>query len=165
MGKCTFQDRWLQDKRFKDWIKKVGDKHSARCGVCDCLLNIASMAMGEAVLKQHMGTAKHKGSVRQHDNDSRCSVADFLTSGSSGLDEHQQSTPQSVQPTPSTSSSKSSFNIDNAKLKAEILWAMKSTAAHFSFRSSEGTSDLLRNCCCYLMDRLQLRGDFLTTKK
>ena len=144
MGKCTFQDGWLQDKRFKDWIQKVGDKHSARCGVCDCLLNIASM--GEAVLKQHMGTAKHKRSVRQHDSDSRCSVADFLTSGRSGLDEHQQSNPQSrsVQPTPSTSSSTSSFNIDNAKLKAEILWAMKSTAAHFSFRSSEGTSDLFK---------------------
>ena len=34
--------------------------------------------------------------------------------------------------------------MDNSRLKAEILWALKSTAAHFSFKSSEGTSDLFK---------------------
>lgn len=145
MGKCCFQDRWLKDLRYKDWIRKVaGDRHAARCGVCECSLNIASM--GESVLKQHMATTKHKRSVRQHDSDSRCRVVDYLsttsTSSSSNSSNEQQNCQKSTQPTPSTSTS-STFK-SNDKLKAEILWAMKSTAAHFSFKSSEGTSDLFK---------------------
>ena len=60
----------------------------------------------------------------------------------------------------------SGFNIDNEKLKAEVLWALKVADSHYSFHSSCETSDLFKemfpdseiaakfSCsetrCCYL---------------
>ena len=38
----------------------------------------------------------------------------------------------------------SGFNIDNEKLKAEVLWALKVADSHYSFHSSCGTSDLFK---------------------
>ena len=35
MGKCNFSDLWLEDSRFKGWIRPVvGDSREAYCHVC-----------------------------------------------------------------------------------------------------------------------------------
>ena len=80
-GKCSFQDRWLRDINYKDWVRKVVDnKHMARCAFCEKKINIISM--GESVLRQHAKTELHKKAERRHKADSRCSVSDFFTSSS-----------------------------------------------------------------------------------
>ena len=36
VGSCTFQERWLNDERFKYWLKKhSSDKHKAVCKLCN----------------------------------------------------------------------------------------------------------------------------------
>ena len=35
MGKCNFSDLWLEDSRFKDWLRPVvGNSREAYCHVC-----------------------------------------------------------------------------------------------------------------------------------
>ena len=34
--KCSFQDRWLKDSAYQEWVLKDKlDKHYARCVVCE----------------------------------------------------------------------------------------------------------------------------------
>ena len=36
VGFCTFQERWLDDERFKYWLMKhPSDKHKAICKLCN----------------------------------------------------------------------------------------------------------------------------------
>ena len=58
-GKCSFQDSWLKEERFKDWILRDIDKRKARCGVCAMSLSVASM--GEYQFKSsHENRQAHK---------------------------------------------------------------------------------------------------------
>ena len=35
LGKCSFQDRWLKDSAYQEWVLKDKlDKHQARCTAC-----------------------------------------------------------------------------------------------------------------------------------
>ena len=47
MGKCQFNETWVETW---PWVKKTGDKHTARCALC--LKDIDVAAMGEAALKE-----------------------------------------------------------------------------------------------------------------
>ena len=77
-GKCTFQDRWLADERYKDWIlKDAADKYFAKCAVCVKRLSLASM--GELVLWKHADTDGHKTKLKRHWSDSRWGIQDFCT--------------------------------------------------------------------------------------
>ena len=58
MGKCHFQDIWLQKKKYKDWlVKDVKDINSARCSVCR--RSFVNATMGEYALRNHGSCAKH----------------------------------------------------------------------------------------------------------
>ena len=63
-GKFSFQDSWLKEERFKDWILRDIDKRKARCGVCAMSLSVASM--GESSLKVHMKTDRHTKNLARH---------------------------------------------------------------------------------------------------
>eukprot|EP00745_Piridium_sociabile_P019341 TRINITY_DN29246_c0_g2_i5.p2 TRINITY_DN29246_c0_g2~~TRINITY_DN29246_c0_g2_i5.p2 ORF type:complete len:121 (+),score=14.85 TRINITY_DN29246_c0_g2_i5:120-482(+) len=81
-GKCSFQDRWLQDKDFKTWVlRDPVDKTKAKCGVCATSLNIANM--GEAALKVHMKSDRHKKNAKRHNADTRIVMSDFFRSDKS----------------------------------------------------------------------------------
>lgn len=54
---CKFNNKWLEDYKYKDWIKKV-DGHNVRCLLC----NTHSFSIGykgEADLEIHMSSTKH----------------------------------------------------------------------------------------------------------
>ena len=68
-GKCSFQDSWLKEERFKDWILRDIDKRKARCGVCAMSLSVASM--GESSLKVHMKTDNHTKNLARHRSETR----------------------------------------------------------------------------------------------
>jgi len=58
-GKCRFNDAWLQHEVYSAWILKIpGKPESARCKLCLSNFNIGNM--GEAALKSHMKSEKHK---------------------------------------------------------------------------------------------------------
>lgn len=57
-GKCAFNDRWLDNVRYKQWLVPVpGDVYSARCTLCKKTFGILSM--GEPALKSHAKGTKH----------------------------------------------------------------------------------------------------------
>lgn len=51
-----FADRWLSDNRFKDWLQKVGDVHSARCFLYWKIFSIGNL--GESALTIFMNGKK-----------------------------------------------------------------------------------------------------------
>ena len=95
-GKCSFQDHWLRDEHYKNWLlkDKLG-KHYARCGACGISLHLASM--GETVLRKHILSARHKKRVKCLAQDCRARVTDFFSALS------QDSSKQEKVTMPSTS--------------------------------------------------------------
>ena len=72
-GNCHFRDAWLENVVYKEWILKVSSKpDTARCKFCLSNFNVSNM--GEAALKSHMKSEKHKqaktrsGMYRTHMN-------------------------------------------------------------------------------------------------
>ena len=62
-GKCTFQDRWLADERYKDWIlKDAVNKYFAKCAICVKGLNLTSI--GKSVFWKHAGADRHKKKLK-----------------------------------------------------------------------------------------------------
>ena len=53
-----FQERWLSDKRFKDWLVPTQTKREARCKRCK--KSFALLNMGVQALKSHAKGKKHK---------------------------------------------------------------------------------------------------------
>ena len=55
--KCSFQEDWLSIDDFKPWLRKVGDKHSAKCSVC--FKSISITGQGVKALESHAKYSKH----------------------------------------------------------------------------------------------------------
>ena len=56
--KVTFVDRWLEDDKFKAWLRKVEkDTYSAKYSICCKTFGILNM--GESALISHMKGKKH----------------------------------------------------------------------------------------------------------
>ena len=57
--KTYFQDDWLMDNNFKNWIfKKENDAFSASCKICNKTISIADQ--GVKALESHEKSMKHK---------------------------------------------------------------------------------------------------------
>lgn len=96
-GKCSFQEKWLKEDKYKDWlIKDSSNKHLARCAACKISLNLSSM--GESVLKQHMVTERHQRQIKVFLKDARFCVTDYFRHR-----EHPQPAQNQTAPTSSAS--------------------------------------------------------------
>jgi len=49
---CIFSDAWLTDGKYCDWLAHSGNKHRARCTLCQKDFDIGNM--GESALRSHM---------------------------------------------------------------------------------------------------------------
>ena len=56
-GSCVFNDSWLANPEYSQWIARVGDRWKVRCKVC--LKDIDLAKMGECALKSQAKGAKH----------------------------------------------------------------------------------------------------------
>ena len=60
VGPCTFQERWLDDVRFKYWLKKhPSDKHKAVCKLCNSK-NFSVLKVVVSAIISHMNGKNHK---------------------------------------------------------------------------------------------------------
>ena len=61
-GKCSFQDGWLKNEQYQQWLlKDVADVSMAKCAICRKSFSIASM--GESLIAKSNSlrrTAKEK---------------------------------------------------------------------------------------------------------
>ena len=44
MGKCIFNENWLQKDRYKHWLRRDSNNHKARCRLCSKSFDIGNMA-------------------------------------------------------------------------------------------------------------------------
>ena len=58
MGKCIFNENWLQKDRYKHWLHRDSNNHKARCRLCSKSFDIGNM--GESALVSHLKGIKHR---------------------------------------------------------------------------------------------------------
>ena len=56
-NKCIFNESWLSDSRFSQWLKRSGNSTKARCSYCQKDFDISNM--GIAALTSHASGKKH----------------------------------------------------------------------------------------------------------
>ena len=58
MGKCIFNENWLQKDRYKHWLRRDSKNHKARCRLCSKSCDIGNM--GESALVSHLKNMKYQ---------------------------------------------------------------------------------------------------------
>jgi hypothetical protein len=65
MGKCKFNELWLSNKDFSDWLKPVpGNLYEARGILCKKCFKLGTIR--RKALESHMQSAKHKASTSSY---------------------------------------------------------------------------------------------------
>lgn len=59
---CVFNDEWLKDQIFSDWIAKHNDPNKARCILCQTVFSVKYD--GVKAVKTHQESKKHEESVK-----------------------------------------------------------------------------------------------------
>ena len=142
--KTYFQDSWLKDPKFREWLKKhTTDKTKFRCKLCQNK-EMTLSNMGTSALTSHAKSSCHIKVIQGANPLSRL----FFTTPSSQSSAIIQSSSQSasIQSSSSTSKQKdenadgnaAEMPLDDAEiaLNAEIRWALKCVTAHYSYRSN-----------------------------
>ena len=58
MDRTYFQEDWLQNPDFKNWVRRDADRKKAFCIQCHKSIELSNM--GTQALKSHMSGKKHK---------------------------------------------------------------------------------------------------------
>ena len=129
--KTYFNEQWLEDERFKSWLKSdPKDRTVAYCKVCCKSFNIG--VGGIESVKQHAKGVKHSQKVAPPSDNKTIS----FTSTSSTQKDASSKTLVPVQTTIPISVS------NKQTTEAEIMWALEVLSCKYSYRSCETKSDL-----------------------
>ena len=127
MGK-TFQDDWLRDTDFKDWLKKVPNEPTKfECNICGKIRSLSTS--GRSALTEHADGGKHKEIVEKLKEDEK-KKKNFFNSKCPKQQEASSSQVLQEQKLPALDG-KLSFEIT----KAEIIWILKSIVSGYSCNS------------------------------
>ena len=140
-GKCTFNNTWLSKPEYSSWLARDSDPHKASCSGCRKSFDIGNM--GEAALKSHTRSVKHKNSISAITDSSGVPtrpVSSFFSPSSNTSNSNEQGPSQSA-PTPGPANI-STYLTTDAVLKAEVLWTLKVIESHYSFNSTGNISNL-----------------------
>ena len=150
---CKFRKDWLGKKEYKDWIQEVHDSPSkAYCHACKKTIDLSNM--GQGALTSHMKGKKHQevisvksGATSQQSIEAFCSTSDqpdTVPSTSSQDTEHSENV-NAPQPSARDNTTITQYYATSTDIKkAEIIWALKSVMAHFSYNASSDIGDVLR---------------------
>lgn len=148
MGKCKFQDKWIEEEQFKSWLQPI--KNSNDEGFCNlCKKSIKLATMGINALKSHMKSDSHKSALKGRQQ--------FTMSNFFGVTENSTTTASSSTTTTAavvttvcgaatvgkSSDIRSVFGA-NETLQAEVLWCLNTAVHHHSYSSNEGVSELFQ---------------------
>ena len=138
VGSCAFQERWLDDERFKYWLKKhPSDKHKAVCKLCNNK-NFSILKMGVSAIIYHMNGKNHQRvknvtsplqslyfKPKEPGDIDKENCSDCVAGTSSATKDVV------VEPKKQAMISKLSVRV----LDVEIRWALKIVMMHASYRS------------------------------
>ena len=129
-----FQDCWLVDDRFKDWISETQSRTEARCKLCKKTITLSNM--GVQALKSHADGKKHKEHCMK--------VSVFLRKETKPTTESESALPStSKQQTMERSVSKAQST------SAEIRWTLQTALKGFSNNSANKITALFKAMFVY----------------
>ena len=137
----TLSDDWLELDEFNAWLKKGIDTKTARCSICKHSFDISNMGKSAIV-------SYSKGQKYLVKKNNRNSISTLFVKNSAELSKDAVAKPSTEIPCSSnhrsykTTTNLTSLVIKSAVTIAEILWCLKSTLSHSSFRSFENVSNL-----------------------
>ncbi|XP_035998777.1 uncharacterized protein LOC118564524 [Fundulus heteroclitus] len=142
MGKCKFQQKWLEDAEFGAWLKPVdGNDNEGFYRVCKKKIRLCTM--GVNALRSHMKWESHRSATRcrqQLTMSSYFSVTDTVTSA---VATGTSTAAAGASSTAGKSDVLRTFG-SNATLNAEVLWCLNTAMQHHSYASNEGVSELFQ---------------------
>ena len=151
-GKTIFQISWLDDKRFKSWLKRGQNPSEAVCMLC-CNSKINIEKMGISALLSHAKGKKHIEREKTtsplssifFQTKSTVSLESASTSNSSSIDQNRKLSENSLD----IKSSNSNRLIENMVVPvsvslAEIRWVLKVVSSSFSLRSCLNLNELFK---------------------
>ena len=157
-----FQDNWLEMPVFNDWLAKHESPYKAYCKLCVKTIELSNMA--KRALTSHAegkGHQKAVGLKKLH----LTKMEQFVKVKKKECAEKDQSEPQNIvtetltvplptetphkscleKPVTSGQRVMSAYVSNEDVMRAEILWAIKSVMAHFSFRASIDIGNLFES--------------------
>lgn len=163
-GKCRFQDIWLEEEKWRLWLRKGNGSYSGFCTLCKKYIDVSHSGLG--AIKSHEKGKKHSEFENNNKSGKQLTLHCFkaIESSSTGTTDSMPSTSASHQNTlgetstfsipscsntvglitdePTSSSKLSSFLVKDCVTKAEILWATYCVVTHTSNRSGGAATDL-----------------------
>lgn len=135
MGKCRFNDNWLDDEKYSGWLQKTTE-YEVRCRLCKKTIQLGTM--GCRALDAHMKGEKHKRYA-----DSQATTVPIQMFAASVSTSKANVTPALVSSGPSTSNAFGTFS-PTTTLKAKMLWVLHTVSRHHSYTSNEDVSTVFR---------------------
>lgn len=135
MGKCRFNDNWLDDEKYSSWLQKTTE-YEVRCRLFKKTIQLGTM--GCKALDAHMKGEKHKRYA-----DSQATTVPIQMFAALVSTSKANVTPTLVSSGPSTSNAFGTFS-PTTTLKAEMLWVLHAVSRHHSYTSNEDMSTVFR---------------------
>ena len=164
---CQFKKEWREKKEYKDWIKEIPENPTkAYCKLCNKTIELSNM--GQTGLTSHMKGKKHGQALALR---SGAAPQQSMTVFCSSRDQPDSTLPDAGSSTSKQHHDECQAEDDGQERKdvdangtcvrrntnavthyatsrevkiAEIIWAMKSVMAHFSYNASADIGDVFR---------------------
>ena len=125
MGKCKFNDKWMEEDVFRRWLVPAENNNEAMCKFCKKTFSLGTM--GLKAIESHMKGGKHQWYV-----------AAASHSGARLIPALYAAQPNNVTSSDATSRSAITSFISLPDIqKAEVLWVLHTVTRHNSFKSNE----------------------------
>jgi hypothetical protein len=132
---CLFQQKWLEDDRFKHWIRKKDDT-IVKCSYCCKDVSVANM--GEAALTSHMKGKKH---IEKSPSDE--SIKTLMPPTSAPTPAPGNVSECANEPEKQKTVDKMLINVST--FEAEIRWVLNIVYSKYSMNSSTDSGKLFRS--------------------
>lgn len=152
MGKCKFNEAWLDKNSFRHWLKPVHNNvFEAFCTICKKRIQLGTMK----ALESHAKSSKHMNALNgqkqtpfiacvfQPTNVSQ--LAANMSEAAAGANVSQLAASAADPPamTATRVDLRTAFG-STPTMKAEVLWTLNTIAKHQSYNGNEGISELFK---------------------
>lgn len=154
MGKCKFNEAWLDKNSFRRWLKPVHNNvFEAFCAICKKRIQLGTMGM--KALESHAKSSKHMNALNgQKQTPSTACVfqptnvsqlAANMSEAAAGANVSQLAASAADPPamTATRVDLRTAFG-STPTMKAEVLWTLNTIAKHQSYNGNEGISELFK---------------------
>lgn len=148
MGKCVFNDLWLQNPKYGKWLRKdSGNDYSAFCTVCMKTFKLGTM--GVRAVESHQISERHNKNLTDRNKMKVNSIMGYVCSTSKTSTQNEPVAGTSSTTTSDSVQSSQKVNIRAAfgttdTLKAEVLWTLSTVCRHQSYSSNEEIGSLFQ---------------------